>query len=75
MRVWPWFAASALWLCLVAWWTAFGSFGVAVTAKHFKPETVFAVASALLNLLLFGWVIPLCFGLWRLTQRLTHHGW
>jgi hypothetical protein len=76
MRVWRWFAASALWLGLIFAWTFdfhegnFGGFGVGInTGKHLTPQTGFALAPVLLDLMLFGWVIPLCIGLWRLTLR------
>jgi hypothetical protein len=79
MRIWFWFAASALWLLLVIAWTfdfherAFGSFGISVqTGRYITPQTAFTLASLLLYLILFGWVIPLCIGLWRLVLRLTH---
>ena len=79
MRAWHWFAASALWLCLVVAWTfdfhegSFGGFGVTVaTGKYMTPHVAFVLASILMYLILFGWVILLCAGLWSLTLRRTH---
>ena len=79
MKIWYWFAASAVWLGFVVVWTfdfhegRIGGFGLYIkTGRHLTPQMAFALASVLLYLILFGWIIPLCVGLWRLALRLTH---
>src|ERR1035438_3071724 len=79
VKVWRWLTASALWFAMVVAWTFdfherhFGGFGVVVpTGKYLTPRIALALASTLFYLILFGWIIPLCVGLWRLTLRLTH---
>ena len=79
VKVWRWLTASALWFAMVVAWTFdfherhFGGFGVVVpTEKYLTPRIALALASTLFYLILFGWIIPLCVGLWRLTLRLTH---
>ena len=74
-----WVLASALWLGIVFAWTfdfhegRFGGFGVSVfTGKYLTPHVALALATVLLYLILCGWVVPLCVGLYRLTVRLTH---
>jgi hypothetical protein len=71
MKVWGWFAASALWLALVA--AARFDFVVGVeTGKYIPRRLALGLASSLMYLILLGWIIPLCIGMWRLTLRLTH---
>jgi hypothetical protein len=79
MKVWHRFTASALWLGLVVGWTfdfhehRFGSFGVGVfTGKYLTPRVAMALASTLLYLILFGWLMPLSIGLSRLALRFGH---
>ena len=79
MKVWHWFTASALWLGFVVGWIfdfherRFGGFGVGVfTGKHLTPRVAMALASTLLCLILFGWLIPLFIGLSRLAMRFRH---
>jgi hypothetical protein len=71
MKVWGWFAASALWLVLIA--AARFDFVVGVqTGKYIPRRLALGFASTLMHLIFFGWIIPLFIGLWRLTLRLTH---
>lgn len=71
MRIWGWFAASALWLVLLA--AAKFDFVVGVdTGKYISHRLALWLASSPMYVLIFGWIIPLCIGLWRLTLRLTH---
>lgn len=79
VKVWHLFTISALWLGIVVAWTfdfherRFGGFGVFVdTGKYLTPRVALAVASTLLYLILFGWVMPLSIGLLRLALRFKH---
>ena len=71
VKVWGWFAVSALWLALLA--ASRFEFNVAVRSGRYLPHWLaLPLVAALFYLVLFGWVIPLCVGLWRLRLRLTH---
>ena len=71
MRVWGWLLASALWLALVL--AARGDLAVAVTPDKFiSPRIALGLATSLVYLTLFGWIIPLSVGLWRLGLSFRH---
>ena len=42
------------------------------TGKYTPRRLALGLATALVYLILFGWIIPLCVGVWRLSLRLTH---
>jgi hypothetical protein len=70
MKAWPWLAAGVIWLGASIAVTELTGFGLAFRSSGFLPPRVSMVLVLLLmNVLLFGWTIPLAIGIKRLVFR------
>lgn len=70
MKLWLWFAIATLWLILPQLAIHTGGLSVGVmTGKHLPEGVAFATAAFLMNLIVWGWLMPLSIGLLRLARK------
>ena len=74
MRPWTWFAIAALWLIVPQVVIYAGGLSVGVmTGKRLPEDVALGVAALLMKLIVWGWVIPLSIGIWRLAKKRFGH--
>ena len=76
MRGWIWLGIGLVWLAAVFLWTfdftagQFGSFGIHIQATRLIPRgAVPYVAILVLCIVVFGWIIPVGMGIYRLAAK------
>lgn len=69
MKLWVWFAVAVVWLVIPQVMIHNGGLTVTVmTGEGISEKVAFALSAFLMNLILWGWLIPLSIGLLRLVQ-------
>jgi len=69
MRVWGCFLIAALWVSLVAAAMLKGGFGVGfITGRWISQSVAMLVSALLMELIFWGWLIPLSIGVLRLVR-------
>ncbi len=69
MKVWGWFAVAVLWLMAVAAVMLFGAFNITIlTPKSLPQKAGAALVALLMNLILWGWLIPLSIAVLQLIR-------
>ncbi len=70
MKLWTWFAIAALWFIIPQVLIYTGGLSVFVeTGKHLSENGALMIASFSMNLMLWGWTIPLSIGVLRFAKK------
>jgi len=69
VKIWGWFVIAALWLGLVAAAMLRGGLGVdVITGRWISQGVAMLVSALLMELIFWGWLIPLSIGFLRLVR-------
>lgn len=63
MKSWGWLLIGVVWLTAVVAFFYSGVVGITVPTKWLPRQAALAIASILLCVMLFGWLIPLVIGI------------